>query len=261
MGSTGNSDRRLVRRTGQLLVGVVLYGLGMALMVRSRLGLTSWDVLHQGLATVTGWPIGTVVILVGVPLLALWIPLRQRPGVGTVANLVVIGLVLDGALALLPHTAPLWLRTGYLAAGIGAISIGTGLYVGAGFGPGPRDGLMTGLVNRFPRLSIRSVRTVIELIVLGTGWLLGGTVGIGTLAFALSIGPLAQLFLGLFSVAPPAAAAPPASVAPPAVAPPAAAEAGTSATTAAEAGTVQTAAGLTGDADESRISPARDTSW
>jgi uncharacterized membrane protein YczE len=196
----GNTNRRLVRRTTQLFAGLVFYGLGMALMIESRLGLTSWDVFHQGLSRVTGLSFGWVVILLGVPILLLWIPLRQRPGFGTVANLVVIGFVVDGALATIGVPAPMWLRIGYLVAGIVVIALGTGLYIGARMGPGPRDGLMTGMVARFPRLSIRLVRTVMELSVLALGWVLGGTVGIGTLAFALSIGPLAQVFIPMFTV-------------------------------------------------------------
>jgi uncharacterized membrane protein YczE len=192
-------------RIAQLFTGLVLYGLGMALMIVSQLGLTSWDVFHQGVSKVTGLSFGLVVILLGIPILLLWIPLRQRPGFGTVANLVVIGFVVDGALAVLPAHSALWPRIGYLVAGIAVIGVGTGLYIGADFGPGPRDGLMTGLVARFPRLSIRLVRTAIELLVLGTGWLMGGTVGIGTLAFAFAIGPLAQIFIPIFSVRPPAA--------------------------------------------------------
>jgi uncharacterized membrane protein YczE len=191
--------RLLARRTVQLFAGLVLYGIGMALMVESRLGLTSWDVFHQGLARVTGLTFGSVVILLGIPILLLWIPLRQRPGFGTVANLVVIGFVVDGALAVIPE-APLWVRAGYLISGILVIGMGTGLYIGARMGPGPRDGLMTGIVARCPRLSIRAVRTVLELTVLGLGWLLGGTVGLGTLAFAVSIGPLAQVFIPMFTV-------------------------------------------------------------
>jgi uncharacterized membrane protein YczE len=196
----GNTNRRLVRRTTQLFAGLVFYGVGMALMIESRLGLTSWDVFHQGLSKVTGLSFGWVVILLGVPILLLWIPLRQRPGFGTVANLVVIGLVVDGGLATIEVPAPMWIRIGYLVAGIVVIGLGTGLYIGARMGPGPRDGLMTGMVARFPRLSIRLVRTVMELSVLALGWVLGGTVGIGTLAFALSIGPLAQVFIPMFTV-------------------------------------------------------------
>jgi uncharacterized membrane protein YczE len=200
----GNSVRRLPRRVIQLFAGLVLYGLGMALMVTSRLGLTSWDVFHQGLAKVTGLSFGWVVILLGVPILLLWIPLRQRPGFGTVANLVVVGFAVDASLAALPDPGSFWLRSGYLLAGIVAIGVATGMYIGARMGPGPRDGLMTGLVSRFPRLSIRLVRTTLELTVLGVGWLLGGTVGAGTVLFALAIGPLAQIFIPLFTVPLPA---------------------------------------------------------
>jgi uncharacterized membrane protein YczE len=200
MRSEGNSGRRLVRRTTQLSAGLVLYGVGMALMIESRLGLTSWDVFHQGLSEVTGLSFGWVVILLGIPILLLWIPLRQRPGFGTVANLIVIGFVVDGSLATIADPTRMWLRVGYLVAGILVIGVGTGLYIGARMGPGPRDGLMTGIVARFPRLSIRLVRTTLELAVLGLGWLLGGTVGLGTLAFALAIGPLAQIFIPMFTV-------------------------------------------------------------
>jgi uncharacterized membrane protein YczE len=200
MRSAGNSDRRLVRRTAQLFAGLALYGIGMALMVQSRLGLTSWDVFHQGLSQVTGLSFGWVVFLLGIPILLLWIPLRQRPGFGTVANLVVVAFVVDAALATIAEPAAMWLRAVYLVGGIVVIGVGTGLYIGARMGPGPRDGLMTGIVARFPRLSIRLVRTTLELTVLGLGWLLGGTVGLGTLAFALAIGPLAQLFIPMFTV-------------------------------------------------------------
>jgi uncharacterized membrane protein YczE len=210
--AAGNTDRRLARRTVQLFAGLVLYGIGMALMVESNLGLTSWDVFHQGLSMVTGLSFGLVVVLLGIPILLLWIPLRQRPGFGTIANLVVIGFVVDGALATIPDPAAFWLRVVYLVTGIGVIGVGTGLYIGARMGPGPRDGLMTGIVARYPRLSIRLVRTVLELTVLGLGWLLGGTVGIGTLAFALSIGPLAQIFIPMFTVRAAAGEATPATV-------------------------------------------------
>jgi len=196
----GNSDRRLVRRTIQLFAGLALYGASIALMVDSGLGLTSWDVFHQGVAKVTGLSIGVVVILAGIPLLLLWIPLRQRIGFGTLANLVVVGLVMDGTLAVLPPASGLPMRITDLVVGILLNGLATGLYIGARLGPGPRDGLMTGVVNRFPRLSIRLVRTGIELTVLLIGFLLGGTVGFGTLAYALAIGPLAQLFLPICTV-------------------------------------------------------------
>jgi uncharacterized membrane protein YczE len=196
----GNSDRRLARRTIQLFAGLALYGASIALMVDSGLGLTSWDVFHQGVAKVTGLSIGVVVILAGIPLLLLWIPLRQRIGFGTLANLVVVGLVMDGTLAVLPPATGLPMRITDLVVGILLNGLATGLYIGARLGPGPRDGLMTGVVNRFPRLSIRLVRTGIELTVLLIGFLLGGTVGFGTLAYALAIGPLAQLFLPICTV-------------------------------------------------------------
>jgi len=198
MSAPGNRVRRVL----QLFTGLALYGLSMAFMVQSDLGLNPWDVCHQGLAKVTGISFGWVVILLGIPILLLWIPLRQRPGFGTIANLVVIGFVVDRALALLPEGAGIPARVGYLAAGILVNGLATGLYIGAAMGPGPRDGLMTGLVKRFPRLSIRLVRTTIELSVLGVGFLLGGTVGLGTVAYALAIGPLVQFFLPLCTVEP-----------------------------------------------------------
>ncbi|MGX6604899.1 membrane protein YczE [Micromonosporaceae bacterium Da 78-11] len=197
---TGNKDRRLTRRLVQLFAGLVLYGVSMAFMVESSLGLNPWDAFHQGLSKVTGISFGLVVILLGIPILLLWIPLRQRPGFGTIANLVVIGFVVDGALAVLPAGGSVPARIAYLLAGIAMNGLATGLYLGSRLGPGPRDGLMTGIVGRFPRLSIRLVRTVLELTVLGVGFLLGGTVGVGTVAYALAIGPLAQFFLPIFTV-------------------------------------------------------------
>ncbi|MFC7273236.1 YitT family protein [Paractinoplanes rhizophilus] len=191
-----NGDRRLI----QLFTGLALYGVSMAFMVQSDLGLNPWDVLHQGLSEVTGISFGWVVILLGIPILLLWIPLRQRPGFGTIANLVVIGFVVDGALAVLPPGEGIPARAGYLIGGILINGLATGLYIGARMGPGPRDGLMTGIVQRFPRLSIRLVRTTIELSVLGIGFLLGGTVGVGTVVYALAIGPLVHFFLPLCTV-------------------------------------------------------------
>ncbi len=195
-----NTDRRLVRRTSQLFAGLVLYGISMAFMVESGLGLNPWDVFHQGLSETTGLSFGLVVILVGIPILLIWIPLRQRPGFGTIANLVVIGFVVDGALAILHPGDSLAMRITYLVTGIALNGVATGLYIGSKLGPGPRDGLMTGMVGRFPRLSIRLVRTSIELLVLGIGFLMGGTIGIGTVAYALAIGPLAQVFIPAFTV-------------------------------------------------------------
>ena len=195
MHPSDNRDRRLIRRTVQLFAGLVLYGVSMAFMVESALGLNPWDVFHQGLSKVTGISFGLVVILLGIPILLLWIPLRQRPGFGTLANLVVVGFAVDAALHVLPEGGTVPGRVGYLVGGILLNGLATGLYIGSRFGPGPRDGLMTGLVGRFPRLSVRLVRTSIELLVVGVGFLLGGTVGIGTIAYALAIGPLVQVFL------------------------------------------------------------------
>ena len=204
MAAIGNLRYRPARRLTQLYVGLALYGVSMALMIRSGLGLDPWDVFHQGLSRQTGLSFGTVTIAVGAIVLLLWIPLRQRPGLGTISNVVVIGLVVDATLALLPPGGPLPLRIGLLVVGIVANGAATGLYLGARLGPGPRDGLMTGYVARRPGRSIRLVRTVIEVTVLALGWLLGGTVGLGTVAYALAIGPLAQMFIPLFAVAPPA---------------------------------------------------------
>jgi uncharacterized membrane protein YczE len=188
------------RRLAQLATGLVLYGVSMALMIRARLGLDPWDVFHQGLANRTGLRFGHVVIAVSAVVLLLWIPLRQRPRVGTLANAVLVGLAVDASLAVLPEVRPLAARVGLLAAGILLNGLATGLYIGARLGPGPRDGLMTGFVARHPRYSIRAVRTVIEVTVLAAGWLLGGSVGIGTVAYALAIGPLAGMFIPLLTV-------------------------------------------------------------
>ena len=185
---------RLGRRLPQLMAGLVLYGVSMAMMVRSGLGLDPWDVLHYGVATWLPLTFGGVVIATGVAVLLLWIPLRQMPGLGTVANAVVIGLATDAALALLVTSEGLAARTAMLAGGIVLNGLATALYIGAQLGPGPRDGLMTGLVRR-TGWSVRVVRTSIELSVVVTGWLLGGVVGIGTIAYALAIGPLVQMML------------------------------------------------------------------
>ena len=190
---------RLGRRLPQLLAGLILYGVSMAMMVRSRLGLDPWDVLHYGVATWLPLSFGGVVIATGVAVLLLWIPLRQMPGLGTVANALVIGLATDAALALIVTSEGLASRTAMLAGGIVLNGLATALYIGAQLGPGPRDGLMTGLVRR-TGWSVRVVRTSIELGVVLTGWLLGGVVGIGTIAYALAIGPLVQLMLPRFVV-------------------------------------------------------------
>jgi uncharacterized membrane protein YczE len=191
---------RATRRLTQLFTGLVLYGASMALMIESRLGLDPWDVFHQGLSEATGLRFGWIVIIVGAAVLLLWIPLRQRPGIGTVANVVVIGLAVDAVLALLPTAEPIALRIAFLVAGIVLNGVATGLYIGARLGPGPRDGLMTGYVALRPGRSTRVVRTVIEVTVLAVGWLLGGTVGVGTVLYALAIGPLAHAFIPLFTV-------------------------------------------------------------
>ncbi|WBB75351.1 hypothetical protein O7602_07490 [Micromonospora sp. WMMD1128] len=202
MAQLGNLRHRPVRRLTQLYAGLAVYGVSMALMIRSELGLDPWDVFHQGLARQTGLSFGTVTIAVGAVVLLLWIPLRQRPGLGTISNVVVVGLVVDATLVVLPPGEGLPARAALLVTGIVANGAATGLYLGAGLGPGPRDGLMTGLTARHPRLSLRLVRTAIEVTVLGLGWLLGGTVGLGTVAYALAIGPLAQLFIPIFAMPP-----------------------------------------------------------
>lgn len=181
------------RRLPRLLGGLVLFGLGIALMVRSDLGLAPWDVLHQGVSERTGLAMGTVTIATGVVVLLLWLPLRERMGIGTVANALVIGLVVNAALAVLDEPASTPARVGFLALGIFLFGPGSGLYIGAGLGPGPRDGLMTGLAKR--GRSVRVVRTGIELSALAIGAALGGTVGVGTVAFALTVGPNVHWFL------------------------------------------------------------------
>ncbi|MET7861318.1 hypothetical protein ABZS81_29785 [Streptomyces sp. NPDC005318] len=189
----------LTRRLVQLYVGLALYGVSSALLVRAGLGLEPWGVLHQGLAERTGLSIGVVAIIVGAAVLLLWIPMRQRPGLGTVSNVFAIGLAMDGTLALVPEVHGLAARIAVMAAGIVLNGVATGLYIAARFGPGPRDGLMTGLHRRTGR-SIRLVRTAIEVAVVATGFLLGGSLGVGTVLYAVSIGPLAQLFLRVFAV-------------------------------------------------------------
>lgn len=192
-------DRRgLRRRLLQLFPGLAACGVGLALMVRARLGLGPWDVLHQGLSTLTGLPIGILVILVGLVVLLGWVPLRQRLGIGTVCNALLIGLVIDAVLVVAPEPDRLATRWAFLLAGLALMGLGSGLYIGAGLGPGPRDGLMTGLAAR--GYSLRLVRTLIELSALGAGWALGGNVGIGTLLFALAIGPLVQAFLDRLTI-------------------------------------------------------------
>jgi len=187
------------RRLIQLFIGLVLYGASMALMLRAALGLDPWDVFHQGLAGEVGLSIGKVVNLVGLAVLLLWIPLKQRPGIGTVANVILIGTAMDMTLSVLPPIEGLALQVAALVVSIVANGMAGALYIGAGLGPGPRDGLMTGLARR-TGWSLRIVRTAIELTVLGLGWLLGGTVGVGTLLYAFTIGPLVQVFLPMVTI-------------------------------------------------------------
>lgn len=184
-------------RLAQLLGGLVLYGISSSLLVLAGLGLDPWDVFHQGLARHTPFAIGTWAILVGVAVLLLWIPLRQRPGIGTLCNVVLVGATMDLVLGHVHAPHALVARIACLVVGVFLNGVATGAYIGAGLGPGPRDGLMTGLAARGH--SIRIVRTGLEVTVLVTGWLLGGTVGAGTVLYALSIGPLAHVFIPLFS--------------------------------------------------------------
>jgi uncharacterized membrane protein YczE len=185
---------RATARGGALLLGLIGYGFSMAVMVRAGLGLDPWDVFHQGLARRTPMTIGIASAVVGVAVLLVWIPLRNRPGIGTIANVIVIAVTVDASLAILPTPTWLPLRVAMMVGAVVLNAISTVLYIGAGLGPGPRDGLMTGLVVR-TGLSVRIVRTSIEAVVLAIGWLLGGTVGVGTVVYAFGIGPLVQLFI------------------------------------------------------------------
>jgi uncharacterized membrane protein YczE len=190
----------LTRRIVQLLAGLTLYGVSMAMMVRGALGVDPWDVFHLGVAGHIPLSFGQVTIATGALVLLLWVPLRQWPGLGTVANVVVIGLAADAGLSLIPEREEVWVRVVLLGSGIVLNGVAGGLYIGSQLGPGPRDGLMTGIARR-TGLSIRLVRTSIELAVLGVGWLLGGSVGLGTVLYAVSIGPLVQFFLPRLTVA------------------------------------------------------------
>jgi uncharacterized membrane protein YczE len=185
-----------LRRLPQLFAGLTLYGASMALQIRSLLGLDPWDVLHDALSKLTGLTFGTITAITGAVVLLCWLPLRQRPGVGTVANILLIAVAVDATLAVLPAPEPLVVRIGFLVAGVVLNGLATAAYIGARLGPGPRDGLMTGLHAR-TGWSVRLIRTTIELTVLAAGFLLGGTVGLGTVLYALAIGPLTHAFLPL----------------------------------------------------------------
>ena len=190
---------RFPRRLGQLLIGLWLYGWSMAMLVHSELGLDPWDVLHQGLTHHVPLSFGQVTIAVGALVLLLWIPLRQRPGLGTLLNVVVIGIAADAGLAAMPPVAGLFPQAAMLVGGVVFNGLAGALYVGARLGPGPRDGLWVAITERTGR-SIRLVRTLLEVSVCAAGWLLGGTVGVGTVVYALAIGPLVQFFMGFTDV-------------------------------------------------------------
>ena len=189
----------VTRRLIQLYAGLALYGFSLALMIRAGLGLAPWDVLHEGIAGRVPLSFGIVMIIVSALVMLAWVPLRQRPGLGTISNMIVIGLAVDASLLVLPTPGPLAWRVAFMVGAVALNGVATAAYIGARFGPGPRDGLMTGLVARTGR-SIRVVRTSIEVSVLATGWLLGGTVGVGTVVYALGIGPLAHILLPLLTV-------------------------------------------------------------
>lgn len=187
----------MLRRLIQLYIGLVLYGVSTAMFVRADLGADPWNVFHLGVMKRLSLDIGTVMIVTGALVLLLWIPLRQRPGLGTISNVIVLGLAADAALSLMPELDSLVARGTLLVCAVVVNAIATGMYIGAGFGAGPRDGLMTGIHAR-TGWSVRAIRTAIEVSVLLIGWLLGGTVGVGTVVYALAIGPLIQLCLPWF---------------------------------------------------------------
>lgn len=198
---------RMPRRLAQLFFGLSLFGVSIPLMLRGGLGAMPWDVLHVGLSRSLPFSVGTIMVLVSFAVLLLWIPLRQMPGLGTVANAVWIGIVTDVVLRWLPVATALPLQLTYVVAGIALNGLATAMYIGSQLGPGPRDGLMTGL-SRVSGLSLRVARTSIEVVVVAVGWLLGGVVGFGTLAYALAVGPLTQYFLPFLIVRLPGARLP-----------------------------------------------------
>jgi len=192
---------QLAARLPRLIVGLILFGFGIAVMVVANLGLSPWEVLHQGISRNTGIPIGTVGIITGVLVLVLWIPLKERIGIGTILNVILIGVVVDLTLWAMPDTIDeMWLRWVLMLGGTVVIAFGSGLYIGAGLGPGPRDGLMMGLQRKGMNVGI--ARIGIEVSVLIIGWLMGGTVGSGPLVFAFGVGPLVAVFLPTLSLPP-----------------------------------------------------------
>ncbi|MGV8882769.1 MAG: YczE/YyaS/YitT family protein [Rhodoglobus sp.] len=189
----------MTRRIGQLLLGLFLYGFSIALMVRGAIGVAPWDVLTLGIQNQTGWEFGIITNLTGLVVLLFWIPIKQKPGIGTILNVLLVGPSAQVGLWMLPETDDLVVRILLFVGGLALLSIATGLYIGARFGPGPRDGLMTGIHAR-TGWKIWIVRTAIEVVVLSIGWLLGGNVGLGTLAFALLIGPMVHRTIPFFIV-------------------------------------------------------------
>jgi uncharacterized membrane protein YczE len=196
---------RFGQRLLRCLFGLCLFGSGISMLIDAELGAAPWDVFHTGVSELTGISVGNIVILTGLALLLIWIPLRERPGLGTLLNAVVIGLVVDVTLPLVPEMSGLLLRLALMFGGVVIIALGSGLYIGAGLGPGPRDGLMTGLAKRsigpWP-ISIRVARTAVELLVLAVGVALGGAIGLGTAVFTFGIGPLVQVFLPRLTMKP-----------------------------------------------------------
>ena len=184
-------SKRALRAAPQLAVGMMLFGLGIALMARAHLGLGPWSVLHEGVAKRVGIGLGTADILLSIPILLAWLPLRQHPGLGTLAAATLIGLFTNLGTSVIGDAANVWHQVLFFGTGVMLIAMGSGLYLAADLGPGPRDGIMTGLHQRFG-WSIRTIRFTLEVAVLALGWLLGGTVGVGTVAFALLVGPLVQ---------------------------------------------------------------------
>ena len=189
---------RLVERIIRCVIGLAFFGIGISMVMDARIGAPPWDVFHQGVADRVDREVGTVIIATGAVLMLLWIPLRQKPGIGTILNAIEIGLVANVALAILPRPDSVLVQVPMMLGGVVVTAIGSGLYIGSGLGPGPRDGIMTGLAVR--GVPLRIARTGIEITVLVVGWFLGGQVGVGTVAFAVLIGPLVQVFLPRLSM-------------------------------------------------------------